>query len=295
MVYGNSVLLSYNQTLIDNINISPDQINKFIESFNDNGEILTEAQIKKNSEEQFNKFKKFIDKSGNPKISQKIHNNILKTSNEVVDVIKSEGINKTVFDKISAKFQTFVDDMVDSLEFDNIDGLDFEKYDANKIKNAFILTTIAGSINTMVAIIVSAFTLGNTTAINIATSCISAPIVEELCKQISIKGGYIKEFTVVFNMLEATQYIVVMTINGVNPVKALKVRLCAVGLHLVTIFVQWFTSNEKIQKAFGIINKNDKEKSSTIGYILGVIIHSIWNSLACFSKTFNSVIDTLLN
>lgn len=283
-VYGNRILREFYS--LENLNISAERICKLSEQFLSEETVIREA--KEAVDNQVEKTKEMLKKTGSDE--KRITSKMTQTSNEVVDIVKSQGINKSTIQKISIKFQDFVAEIVDMLEFNSTDLLEFDKYDANKIKNSIILTEVAGLINTTVLIIGT--TLFGKTVGSVLSVCISAPICEELCKQIAVKGDFVTEFTVVFNLMEASQYIIRFT-NDMGFMKILKVRLMAVTMHVTTTFVQWFMGNKKIQEKMGIDSK-DKEKCSTIGYFCGVIIHAIWNSLATFSSSFNNFINTVV-
>jgi len=259
-IYGNTILR--NQFLIENINITPDQINKIFGDV-----ILSESVLLEAS----NNTTKSLEKLG-VKNKKEVNKIIKNSSEEIAGIIKNEGINKNVLQKVTEKFQQYIDSIIKTLELTDVDYLKFGNYDINKIKKAFILFVVILIINSIVMSTILMITGSNLLSTAI-TGTICTPFTEELGKHISNKGGFGVEFAVVFNSCEFLLYM------GKKPKEVTYTwmiiqRLKTVGMHVFSQVVQWFISNTKIQEKLGI---KDKETVSTIGYIIGVIIHCIWN------------------
>lgn len=108
------------------------------------------------------------------------------------------------------------------------------------------------------------------------TAVLCAPICEEMFKRIAIKGGYEKEFTIVFNLCEFSLYIKrnEKTKYFVNLVIS---RLVCVGSHVLYTIIQWLTQNTEILTKWGI-DPADHEKVEILGNALTTTMHSLWNA-----------------
>lgn len=276
VIYGN---IFYKEPEID-INITPEQVQKISEyclslDINiDNILPLTEAGIRKMKLENKDKIKSKVDDFGK----------------EITETIKEKGINKSVIAELGRKLKSFYEDIADLISDSDIPGLEVGNYDLNKIRQSWILLFYVSIINTLFIIILTGLfgNIGRGLAI-----WLCAPLVEEGAKQISIRGKFATEFAVVFNMYEFSTYVLQMTMGGINPIKAIKVRLFPVFMHLSTTIIQYISNNKDILKKLGLDKEEDADKISFIGNVIGVLIHCTWNFLAMNSSGFNSIINKL--
>lgn len=275
----------YSNYLTEEINITPEQIRilqEYFEQF-DYSEVITESV---NPTENLTKL---FTKLGIAQQKQKsINNSLQKSSKEIANVIIKNGINDQSKKTISNIISNLKNEILDIVKNIDTDELKFEKYDANKINEAlllFIMMVMANSIIVSVCLIIFPG-IGNIIGIGIA-----GPIIEEFAKAISIKGGFEKEFYVIFNMYEMMRYVPQIKIMNMDiPLsKAILSRLKVAGMHLTTTIIQWISQNEKILEKLNI-KKEDHDKIALIGQITGTIIHSTWNILGLKSVKFNNFI-----
>ena len=113
---------------------------------------------------------------------------------------------------------------------------------------------------------------------------VAGPIIEESCKAIAVKGNFEKEYNLVFNAFEFTEYIA----SGA-PVKG---RIAVVAMHSLTTAINKVFSTEAFRKKFGISDDKDSKDKCTLAYfIIGNIIHVSWNAAAVFSPAFNAILS----
>lgn len=113
--------------------------------------------------------------------------------------------------------------------------------------------------------------------------CIIAPIFEENAKMIAIKGGFAKEFTIVFNTYEFTSYVKSIVLQGESLGVAIVLRTVVIGMHVTTTIIQYLKSNKQILDKIDSPEADDNLKAQMTGHIIGVLIHSAWNSMAVVS------------
>ena len=252
--------------------ISAEKINKYCVTSLTENEIYTLLEAK-TKETNFSK----LGLNDN-----KTKKSIAKTAKRSADLIKKEGINsktrKTIF--------RYIGEMYDEILYTNkvtvygylpdkaIDEI--EKYDKKKIQKAFITfaeVVIAQFLIDTICTLLFGLTIGN-----VLGYVFSAPLTEEAGKQLSIRGGYEKEYFVIFNAFEFTEYVVM----GANPIT----RLGCIGFHLSTTIVQAIFNNSKLQKQLGVDlnNKDDVEKVNTIGQIIAMLMHGTWNAIAIITS-----------
>lgn len=267
----------------DIVNISPETIQEMINYFGQFDYAINEAVI--NPTEILTKIFTKLNVAQN---KQKIITNAIKsTSSDIINNIMKNGINKQSRSFIAEKMSDLKSYILDILGNVEYDMLEFANYDANKIIKSFVLVLLVSIANSIVIVLCTTLFPGVGTFIAYA---IVAPIFEELCKAVSIKGEFTAEFAVVFNALEMSQYVTGIVANGGKLIDAVKIRLRAVGMHLTTTIIQWITSNKKIMEKLNI-DENDKDKISFIGQLLGTIIHGIWNGLAVTDNaTFKKIL-----
>lgn len=254
------------------INISPEQINEISEYFINKSYFIIESESSKI--EEFQKgLEKFFKNTGIKYTT--IIEIITKAANDITEVIRVNGINKTSISNIVTIIETTIKQTTMNFSINDINSLKFKNYDANKIKNSFILLANVLIINTLF-INVLMLLFGPTVGFYIG-AVIIAPLFEEFAKKIAIKGDFSAEFTVVFNSSEFIQYVFSYK-ELVGLTKIIKTRSMVVLMHVATTIIQYLSNNKKIQKLLKLDKEEDKDKLSMIGYITGVLLHSAWNS-----------------
>lgn len=276
---------------INRINITPEQINELAEFLNDNislasinedYEILSETN---NSD--------FLNKFG-IKNSKSIKDDADKLSKNITKTIKSEGINEKSKSKILnyyTEFFTKVNKLLKSTNI-NIDMNIFGKdYDINKVKDSFLILVLGTYIATIISKVLSMI-LGQIVGA-ILTTTIVCPIIEETEKQIAIRINCSVEYTILFNTYEFSYYYLQLS-PVLGKVNTIKIRIIPVGMHLANTIIQFLTNNTKLQKKLGIENdKNKQEKLSLIGQLITTTIHCAYNSLMVVFN--NKIVQSLLN
>lgn len=281
-VYG-KVLDLLNETT----EITADQINEMCLFFNNRP--LTESYINE-AVNQSCQVSGFFFKLGvqNPYL---IEQRLKSAAGEIGSTIKKEGITSSSKKSIATSIRKCYEDIIDIIKCTDVDIPESieNTYDPNKLKNGILLTIADVLINTLCKSILEILFGSNIGTL--LTAIIVGPIVEEISKHIAVRGEFAVEYTFVFNFYEVSSYINTMT-NILNmPLKnAIRGRLFCVGMHLVNTIINWLTTNKNVQKKLGLEKEEDKDKLSLIGNITGILIHMTWNTLASFSKTFNSFI-----
>jgi hypothetical protein len=80
-------------------------------------------------------------------------------------------------------------------------------------------------------------------------------------------------------MYEFSEY--VLALFPAYGIAIIPVRLAAVGLHLTTTIVQWTVGHNRDLFNDPTIKEEDRvKKARNLGYILGVVIHTLWNGSA---------------
>src|SRR5574344_2008349 len=199
MIYGNISLETCD------INISAQEIYElslYCKSLNLNSSYISESAAAKADQNLHKMCSKLNWNYG------KINSAMTKCTNSSINAIKKDGLNKSVLAQIS----TYVDDMNKSIAdaidkaFD-IEDLKIDKdLDYNKITKSIGLLAIDIIIPTIVASVLSyfvGFPIANAIEVGIV-----GPIVEEATKEIAVKGNYSKEYTILFNSFEFTEYMI---------------------------------------------------------------------------------------
>ena len=205
---------------------------------------------------------------------------VRKCGDDIGEIIKKEGLSPKTIQKIQFRFNDLWQDIGHSFQTTKMfdDNKKFAGMDRNLLINAFTLTCLTALVTT-IEIIVLAALFGDVVGTNIAV-VVCAPINEETCKQIAIKGGFLKEFLVVFNTYEFSSYVAqYASVTGLG--KIVLARTLAVGMHLTTSLVQWLSNNKNIQQMLGIEKDPDKQKKlSIMGKTIGTLLHGLWNGIA---------------
>lgn len=279
-IYGH-LLESAVYEKFDNIEISAEKINELCNYCNTINEsstdiVLTEAGINIGGF-----FKKLGIKDG--KISQEIK----KVSENISNIIKKDGITKESKKSIASTINDFYDKLGDYIVNNSVSlpKAKIKGYDTKKINYAISLASCVVVISSIIGQVLTG--LFGPIVGQQASAIVVAPIIEEIAKQVSIKKDFATEYAVVFNLLEASMYIY----NNKNPLMPTKIlvriRSFVAGMHITTTIIQWLTSNEAVQKKLGLDKKEDRDKLSLLGHIIGILIHAIWNYNAIFSLQFN--------
>ena len=262
--------------MTEDIEISAKEINEMFD-INLNNEIITEAAIS-------NMISGVLNKLGLSKAAPKISAAVNDTAKKITTTLKEDGIGKESRQSILATISDMMDDITTILnDFNEEITFSVEQGTPQNIAKSISLTLIASCVNTLALIIFSIII--TPAAGQIVCGCICAPICEEFCKRTAIKGKYIKEFTIVFNMLEFSQY--VGSSMGIYKIsKVIILRIFTIGLHLATTVTQWLMNNPKFLEKIGINKDNEdaQKKCSVIGYVIGVLMHAAWNTSGSVGK-----------
>lgn len=292
-IYGHTMDVSLDEFMLmegdflDSLpDISPETINKFCvqenltEAYMD--QVLTEAA---DGSQYLGKLLVRMNIS-----SSKYMSLMKKATKEIATTVKSKGVSKESREKIRSIINELWVDLGEALPdtADLIKGNEkFAGLDKNKVTKSAVLVLFSATVVGLVLPILGILFGPVGTGIG---ATIMGPLLEENCKQIAIKGDFVKEYTVVFNTFEFTQYVTQIVGSGGPLGAAIKVRLLAVGMHLTTTLIQWLTNNPKVLEKLHIDSEDDKNKASIVGHTIGMIIHGVWNGLASFSQTFNDYI-----
>lgn len=267
MIYGNYI----NIPVVEFADISYQQLVEMGFGF-DNDSVITEVVANSDYAKRMGNFKNVIKFKSGFDLEKKF----LELVKSITDIIKRSGIGKQTFDKASTIFNDFVRDIIDNIEDINDAIRDLGIESMEKCIDAALLLIGASAING-VALLIGTVLFGP--AIGNFIAAIVAPFTEEMAKHIAIKMGYEKEFLIIFNISEFSQYtlspsaILVAVTDYKKYIRYLLVRLTVVGMHVFSSAVQKFINTEKVRKTFGL----DKEQTSTVSYFAGVLIHTFWN------------------
>lgn len=206
-----------------------------------------------------------------------------KTAADITSIIKKNGITseskKHIHNIISDLFQDIADSIDNTVVATNPKLKNIENQ--RNTTNALVLLTwyliIGNLISTVLCNLMGA--IGS-----ILVIVVVAPVMEEACKAIAVKGGFDKEYNLVFNTFEFTKY--------VSKGAYIMPRLVVVGMHTLTTAINKLFSTEEFRKKFGISDDKDaKDKCTFAAYIIGLFIHTSWNSAALYRafKIINSI------
>lgn len=203
---------------------------------------------------------------------------VSKASNEIAKTIKTNGVNsettKKIHNIVSDLFKNLADCIDESVISINpkLKDLD-DKRNLAKAITLFIFNIVINSIcASVLGLLLGQF------GTNLVV-CLAAPLIEEACKAIAVKGGFSKEFTIVFNSYEFTSYV---TKNAIvyGLIKIIKIRLAALTMHLVNTAIHNLAESKEFKGKLGI-KENDKDandKCTFAAYIITSLIHVSWNS-----------------
>lgn len=225
---------------------------------------VNEVDLKKD----YNKIDRYMSKS----TSQNMIRTIETYATQASIVIKRKGLNSSSMKELDVIMSKAFEDMARDMDVSDNAMLKFKHYDANKIRKSFKLTMYCYFLNTFFNILLSIL-LGGIVGY-VLTTTVVAPIIEESTKRIAVTGGYGTEYAIVFNSFEFSLYV-----SGNGDVSGIvAIRLVCVGMHLITFVINWFVNNTSLLDRLGLNKEKDKEEIQNTGFILGIIIHSIWNA-----------------
>lgn len=210
---------------------------------------------------------------------------LTKASKDIAEAIKKKGVSsesrKQIHNIISDLFKDLADG-IDTSVIKNLPGLQSDDKEVQKkVTKSFVLLAWC-----LVVSILSQMVL--TAMLGVIGQClmitITGPVIEESCKAIAVKGNFEKEYNIVFNAFEFTEYVA----SGA-PIKG---RLACVGMHTLNTAINKVFSTEAFRKKFGISDdKDSKDKCTLASFIIGNIIHVSWNVAAVFSPAFNAILS----
>ena len=279
---GQSILESFCND--SDFEISPEQINELCYSIKSSS-IFNEDYIYTYFNESTINPSGILDKLGIKNAKPKID----KAGKDIANTIKTQGISKKSRAQIHNIVADLFKDLADSISktsiYDNGKLKDIDKPKLISSLTLLLWVVIVNSLCNVILTIMFGPQLGMA-----LTAIIVAPIVEEAGKQIALKGKFDKEYFIVFNVFEASKYISDLTMAGLPFAKALRARIFAAGMHGVNTIIHKMFDSEEFRKKFNIDNDDKKDKATFASYIISMIVHGTWNTLACVSKTFNKII-----
>lgn len=203
---------------------------------------------------------------------------VSKASNEIAKTIKTNGVNSETTKKIHNIISDLFKDLADSID-ETIISADHKLKDLDDKRNvakAITLFIFNLVINTICANVLGLLLgqFGLTLVV-----CLTGPLIEEACKAIAVKGGFSKEFTIVFNAYEFTSYV---TQNAIvyGLIRIVKIRLAALTMHLVNTAIHNLAESKEFKGKLGIKedDKDANDKCTFAAYIITSLIHVSWNS-----------------
>ena len=267
----------------NDIYISPNVINEFFDntywSFESN-QVLTETAL---------------DKLGLGNSTGQINN----AAKDIANIIKKDGVGKDSRNKIHNRVSKLFEDIAKNLSTKQImvNGK-LKEMDTKKTERALTLLSWVLIISSLVSTLLTIF-LGK--AGGVVYSIAFAPVIEEASKSISIKGKFDKEYFIVFNIFEASNYIISLGVESAilksmgikvpSMKQIIRARAAAVGMHGVTTLIHKLFNSDKFREKFNIGNDQDsKDKCTFASYIITTLVHSSWNAANTFSDTFYRII-----
>jgi len=140
-------------------------------------------------------------------------------------------------------------------------------------------------VNTLMFLFLTSVTMNPIIGL-VGAAVISAPIIEELYKIITVKLKMGLAGQVIFNALEFIQYVVTMTSIGVNPILAFLIRIIPLTMHLIN------TIRAQVADLYGKMGFRAKEFEL---YFLNALIHFSFNFLSSIAGVAGAFIGNLKN
>lgn len=272
-----------------NLNITPEQIKQLTEStklvlerFADpTKSYLTEESLALINEAKENKKKVETAKKKFFKDKGKKFDKVTKdTSQSVVNIVKAKGINSQSLKEIDETISRNVTGSGILREFDeNVIEQYLDDYDYTKMQKAAIIFSAVFILN---SVLDAAFGILMPGFGHLITHIVVAPITEELGKRAAVREDCEVEFTILFNAIEFSMYVVGGVKLGEELVHMLILRTGPVLMHIGNTIIHYITNNEQIMQKLHLTNgnKDDEAKINTAGFITAAGIHAVWNTVA---------------
>lgn len=260
-----------------NFELSPMEVQRICEECKNYHLSISESYLLEASGPKVSDLDKIGIKNTNGKLT--------KASKDIAETIKKKGVSsesrKHIYNIISDLFKDLADG-IDASVIKNLPGLQSDDKEVQKkVTKSFVLLAWC-----LVASILTRMVLTSMLGIigRYLMSTVGAPIIEESCKAIAVKGNFEIEYNIVFNAFEFTEYV-----KGGASVKG---RLVCVGVHTLNTMINKVFSTKAFRKKFGISDdKDSKDKCTLAAFIIGTIIHMSWNMAAVFSPAFNAILS----
>ena len=259
-----------------NFELSPMEVQRICEEFKNYNLSISERYLLEASGPKVSDLGKIGIKNANGKLT--------KASKDIAETIKKKGVSsesrKQIYNIISDLFKDLADG-IDASVIKNLPGLQSDDKEVQKkVTKSFVLLALC-----LVASLLTQMVLTSMLGIigRYLMITVGAPIAEESCKAITVKGNFEIEYSIVFNAFEFTEYV----LDGA-PVNG---RLACVGIHTLNTINKVF-STKAFRKKFGISDdKDSKDKCTLAAFIIGNIIHMSLNMAAVFSPAFNAILS----
>lgn len=270
-----SELLKEDNNSFINFELSPNEVQRICEECKNYHLSISESYLLEASGPKISDLRKLGIKNAEGKVN--------KTAADITSIIKKNGITseskKHIHNIISDLFQDIADSIDNTVVATNPKLKNIENQ--RNTTNALVLLTWYLIIGNLISIVLCNL-MGAIGSILVIV--VVAPVMEEACKAIAVKGGFDKEYNLVFNAFEFTKY--------VSKGAYIMPRLVVVGMHTLTTAINKLFSTEEFRKKFGISDDKDaKDKCTFAAYIIGLFIHTSWNSAALYRafKIINSI------
>ena len=263
---GESVIDSIFGYDTSDVEISAEQIRELCETFNPDGYYSNLSYINE-AVSASAPLSKIGIKGADGKINS--------AGKDIANTIKKEGITSSSRKKIHNRIGLLFDDLCDSISkgVPVPDSAGDNKPNIIKSLKLFIWVLTINTLTNTVLVLLVGPKIGL-----FLTAVIVAPLVEEASKSISVKGKFEKEYYVIFNAFEASMYISSMTKMGYSLGKAVAIRIAPALMHGVNTIIHKIFDSEKVRRKYDIGDDEDaRNKATTAGYIITVLVHSTWN------------------
>jgi len=148
----------------------------------------------------------------------------------------------------------------------------------------FVLVVVI-FVNTFMFLFITGLTMNPIIGL-LGAAVISAPIVEELYKIITVKLKMGLAGQIIFNALEFIQYFVTMISMGINPILAFLIRVIPLTMHLIN------TIRAQVADLYGKMGFRAKEFEL---YFLNVLMHFSLNFLSSIAGAAGAFIASIKN
>lgn len=262
----------YGNFLLNDIEITAEEVNLLVNSIDEN-------YLQESSNEIIEEEYRILTEA---KIGIINFSEVSSAAKDIVRIIKTSGIGKESRDRIRIRIDDMYQKMGNNFMSRSKMMVRYQKLNGDsrvRFESAWSLVgcvCVGNMLTRLILKLLFGAIVGDYIAVGIVI-----PINEENAKQMAIKGGFIKEYTIVFNSAEFAHYLLLYspTLTGASLLRYAVVRGATVSMHLLTTIIQWLTNNEKVRKAFGIVegDRASEAKLSAIGRLISYIIHIGWN------------------